>query len=245
MKILVLLRRLRAKPDGTPAPEVLGLCDEAALATALALRAGHPETQVTALAAGPADRENAVLERALKLGANHALRVYDDSVESIDYHGIARVLAGAATHIGYDLLLSGDRSEDEIQGAVGPAVAEVLGIPHLTGVRDARLEGRALLASRRDTGLIRTLEIPLPALLTVVSFPRSVAFAPENATTPPPSPGSIEVLDLAAIGLQTMELKHRDRCLGRAHPVRVVRNVTVVSSPDELVARLRDDHLLG
>jgi electron transfer flavoprotein beta subunit len=241
VKILVLLRRLRAKPDGTPASEVLGLCDEAALATALALRGTNPGAHVIALAAGPPERENAVLERALVLGANHALRVYDASVESLDYHGVARVLAGAAKHLGYDLLLSGDRSEDEVQGAVGPAVAEVLGIPHLTGIRDARLEGGTLLGSRRDVGVVRTLEIPLPALLTVTSFSRAVATEPTLAPTAPP----IEVLDLPAIGLQTMELKHRDRCLGRAHPVRVVRNVTVVANPDELVARLRDDRLLG
>jgi len=55
----------------------------------------------------------------------------------------------------------------------------------------------------------------------------------------------IQVLDLSAVGLSAAELKHRDRCLGKAHPVRVVRNATLVKDPDELVARLREDRLLG
>jgi electron transfer flavoprotein beta subunit len=244
MKIVVLLRRLRARPDGATASELLGCCDVAALRAALSLRQATPGAQLTAIAAGAAEREEPVLKRALAAGADRAIRIDDPGLETVDYHGIGRVLAAAARHAGYDLVLAGDRSEDEVQGAVGPAVAELCGVPHLTGVLDVSLSGRALLAVRRDAGAVRTLKVPVPALLTIVSFGNGAAAhqLPENGAS---AARKIETLDLAALGIQAIELKHRDRCLGRAHPVRVVRNATVVSDPDELLARLRDDRLLG
>lgn len=239
MKIVVLLRRLRGRPDGATASQLLGCCDLAALRAAVTLKAAVPTAQLVAVAAGPADREDAALRHALMVGADRAVRVDDPGLESVDYHGIARVLAGAVKHVGFDLVLAGDRSEDEVQGAVGPAVAETLAVPHLTGVLDLRLEPGAALATRRDAGLVRTLKLPLPALLTVVSFGGKLVSGAA------PSTQKIEQVDLHALGIQAMELRHRDRCVGRAHPVRVARNATVVADPDELIARLRDDRLLG
>jgi electron transfer flavoprotein beta subunit len=241
LRIIVLLRRLRARPDGAPAPDVLGCCDQAALRAALALkRAGHT---LVAVAAGTAEREDPALRLALGAGADRALRIDDPGLEAVDYHGVARALAGAIKLAGFDLVLAGDRSEDEVQGAVGPAVAEVLGVPHLTGVLELKLDqgngaAQAAVATRRDAGAIRTLRLPLPALLTIVSAEGKLEAAPAEG-------GKIEALDLEAVGIQAAEIRHRDRCVGRAHPVRVVRNATMVTEPRELVARLRDDRLLG
>lgn len=248
MKIVALLRRLRARPDGAPAGQLMGCCDEAALRAALAIKAAVPGATLCAVGAGPGGREDAVLLQALALGADRAIRIDDPGLESVDYHGIARALAGAVKTCGFDLLLAGDRSEDEVQGAVGPAVAELLAVPHLTGVLDLRLPGadgggdpRAVLATRRDAGVVRTLRLPLPALLTIVSY----AGKPLAPALGQAGKGPVATLDLAAVGIQAMELKHRDRCVGRAHPVRVARNATVVADPAELIARLRDDRLLG
>ncbi len=243
LKLVVLLRRLRSRPDGATASELLGCCDVAALEVALAVRAASPGAQLTAIAAGAAEREDPVLRRALAAGADRAIRIDDPALESVDYHGIGRVLAAASRQAGFDLLLSGDRSEDEVQGAVGPAVAEQLGVPQLTGVLELSLDGatRSLLATRRDAGAVRTLRLPLPALVTIVSAGSAKRLGEDAAA----GQRKIDTLDLAALGIQALELKHRDRCLGRAHPVRVVRNATVVADPDELLARLRDDRLLG
>src|SRR5262249_28270249 len=80
------------------------------------------------------------------------------ALEAVDYHGVARVLAQATKKGGYDLILAGDRTEEESQGAVGPAVAEMLGVPHLTAAIDVDLEGEgALRVTRRDMGVLRTL----------------------------------------------------------------------------------------
>ena len=78
--------------------------------------------------------------------------------------------------------------------------------------------------------------MPLPALLTVVSFPRHVAAAARTS--------AIESIELSSLGIQAAELKHRDGCMGDALPVRVTKNATVVKDADELVARLREERLV-
>jgi electron transfer flavoprotein alpha/beta subunit len=229
--IVVLLRRLRAHPDGSPAADVIGACDAAALAAAVATG-----REVAVVAAGP-EREDEALRFALHRGAGRAARVWGDGLAGVDYHGVARVLAAAARKLGAELILTGDMSEDEGQGAVGPAVAEVLGVPHLTGAVDLSLAPQAVLATRRERGLVRTLRLPLPAVIAV----RASA-----AALPAPVDGvsGVDVWDLAALGIEQRELKHRDRCLGRPSPVRLHGKATLLSEPAELVARLRAEGLL-
>jgi electron transfer flavoprotein beta subunit len=241
LKLIVLVRRLRARPDGAGAARLCGTCDEAALRAALAARAAIPGTTVTALAAGPATSEDAVLRWALGAGVDKAVRVEDPALLTVDYQGLGRALGGAARSLGADLVLCGDRSEDEVQGAVGPAVAEALGIPHVTGVHDVKVAAGAATMSRVEGGFVRTLRLKLPTLLGVTSQSGVALPAHDKIDSVKP----IQALDLAAVGLSAAELKHRDRCLGKAHPVRVVRNATLVKDPDELVARLREDRLLG
>jgi electron transfer flavoprotein alpha/beta subunit len=252
LQIAVLLRRLRAKPDGSPARETLGRCDEAALAAGLALRAAAgPRARLHAIAAGIAAREEPALVHALRRGADSALRVHDPALEGVDFWGVARALAAAVEKVGFDLVLVGDRSEDEGQGAVGPAVAERLGIPHLSGALDVRLDdaGAAVLATRRELAHVRTLRLALPALVTVAAFPDAAGTrAAEPLPEAPAADGGLETtiraVGLDSLGIQALELKHRDRCVGRASPVRLSHNATLIRDPAQLVARLRADHLL-
>jgi electron transfer flavoprotein beta subunit len=234
-RVVVLLRRLTAAPDGGRSSSVLGHCDEAALRAALALRDGG--ASVTVISAGSSDREDDALRLALTSGADRAVRVCDASLDGIDYHGVARVLAAATRRIGFDLILTGDRSADEGQGAVGPAVAEALGVSHVTAAIDLRVDGGAALVTRRDGAGLRSLKLGLPAVVTLVRSP-----------APPLSPGEaqgpIETLDFSALGIVALELRHRVSCAGRASPVRAAGGATLLHRADELFARLRDDRIL-
>jgi electron transfer flavoprotein beta subunit len=235
LRIVLLVRRLRARPDGAPAPRLLGSCDEAALAAALALRGDSHE--LTVVTAGPADREDAVLKHALERGADRARRVHDGALDKVDYHVIARVLSAAVKLDAFDLVIAGDRSEDEGQGATGPAVAEALAIPHVSSAIDLHIEEKRLTLVRRDGGQTRTIQVGLPALVTIASFPRAAPALTGSVT-------NIEPLDLEKLGIEALELKPRASCIGQAKPIRASRNATVVAGADELIARLRDDRLL-
>ncbi len=251
MKVSLLLRSRRDRPDGAAGKPTLGHCEEAAMAAAVAMARAHGG-ELIVVAAGPPESEEPILRQLLAAGAKRALRVWDPALAAVDYHGVARVLAAAVKRYGFDLVLAGDRSDDEAQGAVGPAVAEALGVPHLTAALDLRIEDGAAHVTRRDAGAVRTLKLPLPAAVAISCFPPrdAAAAGPPAADLRGESPRGggktpeIEVFDLAALGIRAPELRHRDRCLGRAVPVRVSRNATIVDDADELVSRLRADRLL-
>jgi electron transfer flavoprotein alpha/beta subunit len=228
--MVVLLRRLRAHPDGRPAEALLGCCDAAALATALATTA-----KVAVLSVGP-PLEDEALRHALAHGAARAIRVWDPLLAGLDYHAVARVLAAAIRRLPHELVFTGDMSEDEGQGAIGPAVAEALSLPHVTGATWVHWSSPHALVTRREQNLIRTLRVPSPALVAVRTGPP----LPDPVT----SSVEIEVLDLAALGIEARELAHRDRCVGRPSPVRLHGNPTLLRDPSDLVARLRAERLL-
>lgn len=255
LRLLVFLRRLRGTPSGAPADDVLGECERAALAAAVTL-AEELRAQLTAIAVGPARREDRVLAMALRAGCTRALRVYDNMLSGLDYLGVARVLAATANHVGYDLILCGARSQDENQGAVGPAVAELLEIPHISNALDLRVESGGAIVVRRGDGRIQTLRAELPALVTVSRFSRRAEEVDEgddeDAALDAASssgrlalqPATLEEIDLDDLGLEPRELTHRAQFLGRATALRHARQPTVLDSGSALAARLRDDHVL-
>ena len=268
VRVVVLLRATRAAPAaGTTGPtpvqrlarrseesasmleDLLGPCDEAALTTALALRgeASNPVQVTTVSASGV--RDDAALIHSLARGADRALAVVDPALTVVDYHGVARVLAAAVKHAGFDLVLAGQTSLDEVQSVVGPAVAELLGIWHLSDMYQLTADPQvptAVRGERRELDLVRTLRIPLPALVAVRCDERGPERDERRVVNAARGPGerSVEVLGLEDLGIAPQEIQHRDRFLGRTYPVRVQRNATMVRSARELVARLRDDRLI-
>jgi electron transfer flavoprotein beta subunit len=241
------VRRLLATPEGALAPALLGPCEGAAFGTALALRAGLLErgtkVRLEVLAVGP-EREDELLRYALSCGADAALRAWHPDLAGTDYYAIARVLAAAVRHRGFSYVLCGDRSADEGLGATGPATAEFLGVPHLTGARDIRLDAEpgALLARHRGGGVVRELRLPAPALLCVADGPRPPA---ANDVRPEPKGRRKRptLLDLEALGLMAEELRHRRYLLGDAAE-RPAGHVEILPSAEELVRRLRDEGLI-
>src|SRR5207244_1860941 len=66
----------------------------------------------------------------------------------------------------FDLILAGRNSVDADTGQVPPELAELLGLPFLTGVRTLHLEGRTVQAHcEHDDGWVDA-EVELPAVLS-------------------------------------------------------------------------------
>jgi electron transfer flavoprotein alpha/beta subunit len=131
-RLVVFLQRLYEAPD-RPAVAVLGHCERAALDTAVRLR-DRLGARLTAVAMGADEHQRPVLAAAAAAGCDRCVRVHAPDCDELDYLGVATVLAAAARRLGCELALCGDTGENERTGAVGPALAELLGVAHLTGV---------------------------------------------------------------------------------------------------------------
>ena len=255
--VVVLLRRLQARP-GVPGDEseVLGRCEGGALAAAIDLGA-RMEAPVIAIAVGPARREERVLAMALRAGCERAVRIDDRELGDVDYLGIAQVLAAAVGHVEARLVVCGDRSGDEAAGAIGPALAELLGWSHLTQVHSIAVEGDHLLAVRHGDGVVQRLRVEAPAVLCVAAPPVTVRRAPTRADddredeapaprrtrarTPVPT---IDELDLGDLELDPRAIAPRRGSAGKLRQVRARGAPALSPSASDLIARLREDRLL-
>src|SRR5205085_5373657 len=144
MTVAILLRRALARPGQSDEHEVLGPCERGALVAGLRMAAALGDDAI-AIAAGPARREDRVLAMALRAGANRAVRLGADGIDDLDYLGLAEALAATVRSVGADLVTCGDRSIDERTGAIGPALAELLGFAHVTGVVSLTVDGPRIL----------------------------------------------------------------------------------------------------
>jgi electron transfer flavoprotein beta subunit len=239
VKIVVLLRRLRqAAAPKTGGP--LGACETAALRAAVALRAGRPGATLAAISAGPIEEDHALAAAAA--ASARTIRVWHPAIEGADYAAYARVLASTCRHIDFDLILCGARSSEEGLGAIGPATAEHLSIPHITAVTALSWNGGKLLFHRRYRGKTSWLGGRPPLLVTVAAeclVPKPV----KPRKTPPPHAEPPQVLDLEDIGLLPQELSHRRDLEGALAPC-VSRKPELFKNAKALVKTLRERGLL-
>jgi electron transfer flavoprotein alpha/beta subunit len=224
MRILVLLRGWRRTPDGALDIERIGQYERIAIGTALALRDGRDgDVTVRALAAG-SEAEDEALAVAHALGAEKTFRVWDPILGDIDALGVAQALSQAAQHEGFDLLLAGFRSPDHRQGFMGPAVADCLSIPHLTGALELRWKNGGLEAVPGCDSIAYTQRLDTPCLVTL-------AGGPDPGTAKPTESHQPKLLTLDDIGLDAERLRPRVRLQGKI----------VASTRDAYVTAFVDD----
>lgn len=180
MKILVIVRQvpdstttIKIRPDGadidrTGVKMVVNPFDEFAIEQAVLLKEKRKDVAgVTALIVGPA-RVAEALRTALAVGCDDGLHLEDAAFDSLDEVQTAALIAAAVKDQGYDLILTGKQEIDLDSGQLGPALAEVLDLPHVGAVVGLEVadDGRALVARRRIEGAEEVVQLPLPALLT-------------------------------------------------------------------------------
>src|SRR5437667_10392445 len=86
-----------------------------------------PSTVVGVVTVGPA-RSRDALRQALAMGCDEASLVTADNAAPL---AVARALAKVVDEAKPDLVLCGKQASDDDQGFVGPALAEILGWPHV------------------------------------------------------------------------------------------------------------------
>jgi electron transfer flavoprotein beta subunit len=133
---------------------------------------------VTVLSMG-GEESNESLRKCLAMGADDAVRLTDPAFAGSDGFATARVLAEAIRKIPYDLIFTGVQAEDDGFGQVGVALAEILGVPHVSLVNSLEVQDKKVNAHRElEGGLEEVIEVDLPAVLTIqtgINQPRYVS----------------------------------------------------------------------
>jgi electron transfer flavoprotein beta subunit len=241
---------LRVEPRGIP--PVLSLFDENALEAALRVKESRKEGDVKITVVSMGKRvSNAVLQKALAVGADALVKVEDDAFESgaLDSHVTACVLAAAIKKIGqYDLVLAGRQAADWNAGQVGIGIAHLLGIPAVALVRKVEVKGAHAISERVTASGYEIVKTPLPALFVTgnevgaLRYP-TVMQRREAKKKPVVSWGMVEVglegrpqKRLVLKGLFTLEVSKR-QC-------QFIEGETPAEAGRKLAQRLRSDGLI-
>jgi electron transfer flavoprotein beta subunit len=174
MKILVALKqvpdtetRIKVAADGKsldPADVkwITSPYDEYALEEAIRIKEGKG-AEVVALSVG-GDTAKEVLKNALALGADTAVLLKGDGQG--DAFAVAQMIAAYAKDKGFDLILCGNKGLGGDNAAMGPMLAELLGVGQANVVVKLELSEGTFKAEREVEGGSEIIEGALPAVIT-------------------------------------------------------------------------------
>lgn len=134
---------------------------------ALALKE-EEEARVTVLSMGP-PQAKAALKEALAMGADEAWLVSDRAFGGSDTWATATIMAAAIEKTGpYDAIFCGRQAIDGDTAQVGPEIAEFLGIPQITYVKEIKMApGGFEVIRHTETGSYR-MAVKGPVLFTAI-----------------------------------------------------------------------------
>ncbi|MBW2221280.1 MAG: electron transfer flavoprotein subunit beta/FixA family protein [Deltaproteobacteria bacterium] len=163
--------QIRVKPDGSGIVDsdikfVMNPYDEYGVEEALLLKEKFGGT-VTIVCLGP-ERAVEAIRTGLAMGVDKAVHLDDPAFEGGDAFSTAKALAAAIKGMEYDLIFCGKQAIDDDLAQVGPALAEMLGIPQIVVVTKVEVseDGKKAKVNRQIIGGEEIIEVPLPAVLT-------------------------------------------------------------------------------
>lgn len=122
-----------------------------------------------------------VFYTAAAKGADRMIRLTGSIEENINNHAQARIYASFIQDLEPALILTGVQAHNDLDGQMGPLLAEYLGLPYVGYVSGVTLsDGKALVKKEYPGGLIAEIAVSQPALLGIQAAdepPRYIAFS--------------------------------------------------------------------
>jgi electron transfer flavoprotein beta subunit len=214
----------------------IGDYDRNAIECAVSLCEAHEGTSIV-LTAGT-DEARTSLKDALSRGADSAVFIHDEVLESADSTATARVIAKALGSIDpVDLVVCGEGSSDEYAQQVGPRLAQLLGIPVITSVNKIDLSADVVRCERKLEDGIEVVEVPLPAVVAVLpdlGDPRIPGLKQILGASKKP----VQEFSAADLGLSAQDLAPKMQRVAVVGATSTRRNVTLTGTAAEVVASL-------
>ncbi|WP_053382745.1 electron transfer flavoprotein subunit beta/FixA family protein [Leucobacter celer] len=228
MKIIVLVkavldtaesRRLSRETglaERTESGYVLDGMSDRALEAAVAYAESADGVEVVTLMVAP-EEALATLRKTLAVGADRALHIVDPDLVGADIVLTAQAIAAAVGRESCDLVIGGETSTDGASGMVPAAVAEWAGLAFASGLDEIEISPGLVSGVRSDGGGVQTLEVDLPAIVSVTEALPATRF-PNFKGIMAAKKKPLETLSLADLGL-------------RDDPALVARSIVLSAEP--------------
>lgn len=108
------------------------------------------------------------LRTGLAMGADRSIHLNDPAFEGADGFATAKVLAEVIKKETFDLILCGKQAVDDDMAQVGPSLAELLNLPHVTLITKLEISAdkKKAKVEREVDGGKEVIEVGLPAVFT-------------------------------------------------------------------------------
>ncbi len=116
------------------------------------------------------------LRKMMAIGADEAIVLRQDGYRGDCPSSNAKILAQTIKELDADLVIGGVQGIDYYQGATGPMIAQILGIPHVSGVTNLALNGDKITAKRQIEGGLQVIDSTMPVLITCQKDMNKVRF---------------------------------------------------------------------
>ena len=151
--------------------------DDHALEQALLLKE-REGGEVTVIGPSVEDMDGVLFTAAAK-GTDHQIKLTGNFNVEANNHALARAFAAAVQEVQPDVVLTGVQAHNDLDGALGPLLAEYLEMPYIGYVSGVDMEGETCTVRKEyPGGLIGEMQVNLPAVLGIQaaeSPPRYVA----------------------------------------------------------------------
>ena len=217
--------------DLTWARMILNEFDDHAIEQGILLKernGGH----VTVLAPDIEGADDALFTAGAK-GADRLIKLTGD-FEDLNSHALSRALFAVMKDLDIDLVLTGVQAHCDIDGQLGPLLAEYLGFPYVGYIAGVSQQNGGVMALKEfPGGLVAETGVKLPAVLGIQAAdepPRYVAFSKiRNAM----NELSIEEFSAPALDFSGGPIIHR------MYPPETTETATIIDgTPDEVTAEV-------
>jgi len=156
--------------DGVPS--ILNNDDANALEEALKIKDAYPGTTITVVTMGP-PQADVMLKECLAMGADEAVLLSDRALGGSDTWATSNAISAgiekAVKEFGdFDIIFAGRQAIDGDTAQVGPQIAEKLGVPQVTYVKNFKLDGKTVTVERALEDGYEVIELQTPCLLTAI-----------------------------------------------------------------------------
>ncbi len=161
-----------------------------------------------------------VLFAALARGTDRIVKLTGDFEGGVNNHALARACATVVSGLQPDMILTGVQASDDLDGSVGPLLAEMLGLPYVGYVAGVSVtDGSAAILKEYPGGLTAEMNVTLPAVLGIQAAeqpPRYVAISKIRQAMKTAAIEEIPVGDLDQSGAPVVERMYQPEVGDRA-----------------------------
>jgi electron transfer flavoprotein beta subunit len=249
MKLLVAVKRVidynvkpRVKPDGSGVDLAnvkmsMNPFDEIAVEEAIRLKEKGAAEEVVVVSVGVRQAQE-TLRTALAMGADRAILVVaaEDVSQDVEPLAVAKILKAVADAEAPGLVIAGKQAIDNDMNATGQMLAALLGWPQATFASELAVENGKATVTREVDGGLQTIEVTLPAVVTVDLRLNE----PRYASLPNIMKAKKKPLEEKTAADYGVDVTPRLRVVTTSEPATRKAGVKV-GSVDELIAKLKTE----